>query len=114
MTWAVISEKSRHPSTLYLLSPRQAVRIDAQETRKDFVAAVFKPVTGSGFNELKFLKERQMRHVTLEQFTDILEVMTITQSIDSGFSINHHGHVEGRPTIAISTWRGDGVCYVVD
>lgn len=55
-----------------------------------------------------------MRRVTLEQLADILEVMTITQSIDSGFAITHHGHVEGRPTIAISTWRGDGVGYVVD
>jgi len=55
-----------------------------------------------------------MRHVTLEQFADILEVMTITHSIDSGFAITHHGHIEERPTIAISTSRESAVCYVVD
>lgn len=48
-----------------------------------------------------------MRSITLEQLADILEVMTITQSIDSGFAITHHGHVEGQPTIAISTCRGE-------
>jgi hypothetical protein len=54
-----------------------------------------------------------MRHVTIEQFADIQEVMTITQSIDGGFAITHHGHVGGQPTIAISTWRGDGDCYII-
>lgn len=49
-----------------------------------------------------------MRSITLEQLADILEVMTITHSIDSGFAITHHGCVEGRPTIAISTCRGEG------
>jgi hypothetical protein len=28
-----------------------------------------------------------------------LEVMTIIQSIDSGFAITHHGHVEGDPQL---------------
>lgn len=55
-----------------------------------------------------------MRQVTLEQFADVLEIMTITQSIDDGFAVTHHGHVEGQPTIAISTWRGNGICYIVD
>lgn len=49
-----------------------------------------------------------MRSITVEQLADILEVMTITQSIDSGFAITHHGHFEGQPTIAISTCNGHG------
>lgn len=54
-----------------------------------------------------------MQHVTLKQLTKILAAMTITQSIDSAFIITHHGHVEGVPTIAISTCRGTGDCYVI-
>lgn len=49
-----------------------------------------------------------MRHVTLEQLTDILEVMTIELTIDSGFAVTHHGHVAGQPTIAIATCCGEG------
>ncbi len=37
-----------------------------------------------------------MRHVTLEQLTDILEVMIIEQTIDRGFAITYLGHVEGQ------------------
>jgi hypothetical protein len=54
-----------------------------------------------------------MKHVTLEQATEQLEVMTITQSIDSGFAITHHGHVEGQPTILVCTCRGEGDCYII-
>lgn len=54
-----------------------------------------------------------MRQITLEQLTDILEAMTVTESIDCGFAITHHGHIEGQPTIAISTCRGNGDCYVI-
>lgn len=54
-----------------------------------------------------------MRSITLEQLVDILEVMTVTLTIDSGFAITHHGHVEGRPTVAISTCRGTGDCYIM-
>jgi len=54
-----------------------------------------------------------MQQVTLEQMADLLEVMTITQTTDSGFAITHHGHIEGVPTIAISTPRGAGDCYVI-
>lgn len=54
-----------------------------------------------------------MRHVTLEQVTEHLEVMTIEQSIESGFAITHHGHIEGVPTIIISTHRGAGDCYII-
>lgn len=54
-----------------------------------------------------------MKHVTLEQLTDLLEVMTITQSIDTGAYITHHGHIEGVPTIAISTYRGDGGGFII-
>lgn len=52
-------------------------------------------------------------HVTLEQATNLLEVMIITKSINSGFAITHHGHVEGQPTIIISTCRGAGDCYII-
>lgn len=54
-----------------------------------------------------------MQCVTLEQLADLLEVMTITQTTDSGFAITHHGHIKGVPTIAISTCRGAGDCYIV-
>jgi hypothetical protein len=54
------------------------------------------------------MKETTMRHVTLEQLTDILEVMTIELTIDSGFAVTHHGHVAGQPTIAIATCCGEG------
>ncbi|MTW03498.1 hypothetical protein [Pseudoduganella ginsengisoli] len=54
-----------------------------------------------------------MKHVTLEQFTDILEVMTITQSVESGFAITHFGYVDGRRTVAISTCYGNGECYIL-
>jgi len=54
-----------------------------------------------------------MQHVTLEQLCDLLKHMNITQSVDSGFAITHHGHIEGVPTIAISTCHGDGDCYVI-
>ena len=50
-----------------------------------------------------------MRHVTQEQLTDILEIMNIKQSIDSGFVITHHGDLDGQQIIAISTCRGDGI-----
>lgn len=51
--------------------------------------------------------------VSLEQYSDLYEVMTITQSIDCGFAVSHHGHIEGAPTILISTCRGNGDCYVI-
>jgi len=54
-----------------------------------------------------------MHHVTLEQLCDLLEHMTIAQSVDSGFAITHHGHVEGVPTIVISTFHGTGYCYLI-
>lgn len=54
-----------------------------------------------------------MQQVTLEQFCDQLEQMTIDQSIDSGFAITHVGHIDGIPTIAISTYRGEGDCYIL-
>jgi hypothetical protein len=54
-----------------------------------------------------------MRHATLEQATNLLEIMTIAQSIDSGFVITHHGHIEGLPTILISSCRGAGDCYII-
>jgi hypothetical protein len=72
-----------------------------------------KPVTGSGFYEPIHFGGTTMRRITIEQLADILEVMTITHSIDSGFSITHHGHIEGRPTIAISTCRGKDGGYIV-
>ena len=49
-----------------------------------------------------------MHRVTLEELTDILEVMVIEQTIDSGFAPTHHGHVEGQSTIVIATCRADG------
>jgi hypothetical protein len=54
-----------------------------------------------------------MRHVTINTAADLLEVMTITQSIDIGFAITHHGHIEGVPTIIISTDRGTGDCDII-
>lgn len=54
-----------------------------------------------------------MKHVSLEQFCDLHDLMTVTQSIDCGFAITHHGHIECVPTIIISTHRGDGDCYIV-
>lgn len=54
-----------------------------------------------------------MKHVSLEHAMDLLEVMTITQSIDSGPTITHVGHIEGASTILISTCRGDGDCYII-
>jgi hypothetical protein len=54
-----------------------------------------------------------MKQVALEEATDLLELMTITQSIDSGFTITHHGHIEDVPTILISTCRGAGDCYII-
>jgi hypothetical protein len=54
-----------------------------------------------------------MRIVTIEELCDLLEVMTIEHSHDSGFAITHLGHVAGQPTIAISTCRGDGDCYII-
>ena len=54
-----------------------------------------------------------MQHVTLKQATDLLEVMTIEQSTESGYAIAHHGHIEGVPTIIISTHRGAGDYYIV-
>jgi hypothetical protein len=55
-----------------------------------------------------------MRKITIGELADILEIMNIKQSIDSGFAITHHGGVEGRPIIAISTWRGSGDCYILE
>jgi len=54
-----------------------------------------------------------MQQVTIEQFSDLLKVMTITRSIDSEFAITHTGHIAGVPTIAISTCRDAGKCYVI-
>lgn len=54
-----------------------------------------------------------MKHVSLEHATYLLEVMTVAQSIDSGFAITHTGHIEGRPTIIISTCRNEGDCYII-
>jgi hypothetical protein len=54
-----------------------------------------------------------MKHVSLEQFSDLYEIMTITQSIDSGFAITHTGHIEGQPTILISTCGCEGDCYII-
>ncbi|MYN01549.1 hypothetical protein GTP41_05505 [Pseudoduganella sp. DS3] len=59
------------------------------------------------------LESTTMRHITLEQFAEILEVMAIAHSIDSGIAITHVGEVGGRPTIAISTCNGDGDCFVM-
>lgn len=53
-----------------------------------------------------------MRHITLEHLAEILEVMTIDQTINSGFAITYHGHVEGRPTIVISSWR-ESTGYII-
>lgn len=54
-----------------------------------------------------------MKHVTLEHATILLDVMTITQSIDSEFAITHHGYIGGQPTILISTSRGSGDCNII-
>lgn len=54
-----------------------------------------------------------MQQVTLEQLGNVLEMITVVQSIDSGFAITHIGHIEGIPTIAISTSRGTGDCYIM-
>lgn len=54
-----------------------------------------------------------MQHVTIEQATERLELITIIQSIDNGFAIAHHGYIEGVPTIIISTCRGEGDCYII-
>jgi len=54
-----------------------------------------------------------MKCITLEQTTDLIEVKTITRSIDSGFAITHTGHIEGVPTILISACCGDGDCYII-
>lgn len=54
-----------------------------------------------------------MKKVTLEEATDLLELMTITKSIESGFAITHYGHIEDVPTILISTCRGAGDCYII-
>jgi hypothetical protein len=59
------------------------------------------------------LESTTMRHITLEQLADILDVMTIAHSIDSGIAITQFGEVGGRPTIAISTCNGDGDCFLV-
>ncbi len=72
-----------------------------------------KPSSALGLWEPLLIEEQFMRQITLKQLADILEVMTITQSIDDGFAITHHGRVEGQPTIAISTWGGDGGCYII-
>lgn len=55
-----------------------------------------------------------MRKITFDELVDILEIMNIKQSIDSGFAVTHHGDIEGRPIIAISTYRGEGDCYIYD
>lgn len=55
-----------------------------------------------------------MRYVTIEEFSEIVETMTISHSIDSGIVITHFGEVGGSPTIAISTCRGEGICYILD
>jgi len=54
-----------------------------------------------------------MRRITLEQLADILEIMTVNESIDNGFAITHIGHIDGKPTIAISTCRGEGDSFVL-
>jgi hypothetical protein len=54
-----------------------------------------------------------MQHVTIEQLTDLLEIMTINQSIDSGFATAHTRQAGGVPTILISTRRGAGDFYVI-
>jgi hypothetical protein len=36
-----------------------------------------------------------------------------SQSIDSGFAITHHGHIEGQQTIIISTCRGQRDFYII-
>lgn len=54
-----------------------------------------------------------MQQVTLQQMVDLSEAMPITQSIDSGFIVTYHGHVEGVPTVAISTCPGMGDCYII-
>ena len=53
-----------------------------------------------------------MRKITIGELADILEIMNVKQSIDSGFAITHHGDIEGRPIIAISSCRGEGDCYI--
>lgn len=54
-----------------------------------------------------------MQHVTLEQAADLIEAMSIVQTIDSGSTLTHHGDIAGQPTIIISTCRGQGECYIL-
>jgi hypothetical protein len=54
-----------------------------------------------------------MREITLEQATDLLEIMTIEHSIEGGNCVTHHGHIEGQRTIIISTSRGIGACFLL-
>jgi len=54
-----------------------------------------------------------MRIVTIEELCDLLEIMTIEHSHDSGFAITHFGQVAGTPTIAISTCCDEGDCYII-
>jgi ADP-heptose:LPS heptosyltransferase len=54
-----------------------------------------------------------MQHVSLEQLADLLKVISITQSVDSGFAITHIGHIEGVPTVAISNNRSNGDGYII-
>jgi hypothetical protein len=55
-----------------------------------------------------------MRKITISELAEILEIMNIKESFDNGFAISHHGHLGGHPVIAISTWRSDGDCYILD
>jgi hypothetical protein len=55
-----------------------------------------------------------MRKITIGELADILEIMNIKQSIDSGFALTHLGDLGGRPIITISTYRGNGDCYIVE
>lgn len=54
-----------------------------------------------------------MRQVTNEELAEILEVMTISHSIDSGFAITHFGQIAGQQAIAISTRYAPGKCYFI-
>jgi hypothetical protein len=49
----------------------------------------------------------------MEALCEVLELMTIERSVDSGFAITHFGHIEGQPTIAISTCNGGGDSYII-
>lgn len=54
-----------------------------------------------------------MKKTTLADLCSTLEAMTIERSVDHGYAIVHFGHIDGQPTIAISTCRGNGESYLI-